>query len=140
MCHFCYHFRQLLNGYTFFRSSKYSLHSNLLVEFLNCLITCMKTESLLSAIFNSELDLKPNMCNKTYLSKNKRYCYKLCFSLIYQKGKRLTEPRVAVRVCAKLDCSEVNSVLALRRSKEHLSLLAINYIVQLPHFSNLALK
>ena len=28
-------------------------------------------------------------------------CYKACFSLKHQKGKRLTEPRVAVRTCAK---------------------------------------
>ena len=45
------------------------------------------------------------------------YLYKSCFSLINQKGKWLTEPRVAVRICAKLEFLGVNSVQALRRSK-----------------------
>ncbi|HDQ05768.1 MAG TPA: hypothetical protein ENN36_03475 [Candidatus Bathyarchaeota archaeon] len=43
----------------------------------------------------------------------------------HQKGKRLTEPRVAVRTCAKLEVG-VDLVLALKRPKEHLPLLATN--------------
>jgi hypothetical protein len=74
--------------------------------------------------FNSESELKSNQYNKSYQSKTPPY-NKICFCLNHQKGKRLTEPGVAVRTCAKPEFG-ADLVLALRRSKECLPLLATN--------------
>jgi len=59
--------------------------------------------------------------------------------LIHQKGKRLTEPRVAVRTCAKREFG-ADLVLALRRSKERLPLLATNIRHHVATFILLLLK
>jgi hypothetical protein len=64
------------------------------------------------------------MCNKLYQLKI-LYKYDACFSLNNQKEKMLTEPGVAVRTCAKYDLG-ADLVLALKRYKEHLPLLANN--------------
>jgi hypothetical protein len=62
---------------------------------------------------------------QTLSTKKTPHYHKVCFCLNHQKGKGLTEPRVAVRTCAKREFG-ADLVLALRRSKEQLPLLATN--------------